>query len=83
MNVALLVKWIWRLFKDAPEVLFGIVLLGLSIREAFLPQIRREVPHSGAACTRLNTTSNWGLGFQLETAPKLDSRRTSGLEIHR
>jgi hypothetical protein len=65
MNIALLVKWIWRLFKDALEdTLWHRIIRakypGATDIFASNPQ---GVPHSGATYTRLNSTSNWGLGF--------------------
>jgi hypothetical protein len=85
MNIALLVKWIWKLHNEAAQDTLSHPIIKAKYPGAadiFGSNAQGVIPF-GAACIRSNTTSSWEPNIQWETAPQLGSGQTYGLGIPR
>jgi hypothetical protein len=68
MNIALLVKWIWRLYQDEETIWARLLRAKYPGAESILTASGQGDPNSGKACINSSSTSPWALNLCLEMA---------------
>jgi hypothetical protein len=66
MNIALMLKWIWKLYQGAEGLWVDILKAKhLGDRDLFAHETPREGSNSGVRCRRSSGTSSWEPGTTL------------------